>query len=270
MGSPAGEKGRDNIEMQHKVRLTSNYYLGVFEVTQSQYKRFTHSSVFAGNVYFPVDGQMRPRENISWKVVRGADAVWPGKTREQAYNSVSETCFIGGLRTHTGGLKFDLPTEAQWEFACRAGSGSQFPDGTSLTTGIESSWPYLESHARYKNNSGDDSTDKGSSLSTNDATAVVGTYMPNRWGLYDCHGNVYELVLDVAAFDNATYAISNPLGAESDSDASHFCRGGAYNSNYNALMIGAHRDDHVIVSSKDYDYLGFRLCWRFPTPEMAD
>ncbi len=260
MGSPAGEKGRDSIETQHKVRLTSNYYLGVFEVTQSQYKRFTHSSVFEGNVYFPVDGQMRPRENISWKVVRGADAVWPGETREQAYNSVSETCFIGGLRTHTGGLKFDLPTEAQWEFACRAGSGSQFPDGTSLTTGIESSWPYLESHARYKNNSGDDSTDKGSSLSTNDATAVVGTYMPNRWGLYDMLGNVYEMTLDwCVAFSESSEIVDNPYGADSPADSNNkrTMRGGAY---LYAPKDVRSADRYGVTQGMLTRHIGFRMC----------
>ena len=260
MGSPASEKGRDNIETQHKVRLTSNYYLGVFEVTQSQYKRFTHSSVFVGDVYFPVDGQMRPRENISWTVVRGADAVWPGETREQAYNSVSETCFIGGLRTHTGGLKFDLPTEAQWEFACRAGSGSQFPDGTSLATGTESSWPYLESHARYKNNYGADSTDKGSPLSTNEATAVVGTYMPNRWGLYDMLGNVYEMTLDwCVEFSESSEIVDNPHGADNPADSNNkrTMRGGAY---LYAPKDVRSADRYGVAQGQLTRHIGFRMC----------
>ena len=98
----------------------------------------------------------------------------------------------------------------------------------------------------------------------------MGLKVPNRWGLYDCHGNVYELVLDIAAFDTSSDPISDPLGKESDVDESHFCRGGSYDSSYNTLMIGAHRDKHVIPSNIDYEWTGFRLCWRFPTSAITD
>lgn len=261
MGSPTSEKKRDAaLETLHKVRLTSNYYLGVFEVTQSQYERFTDSSVFRKDVYFPVDGQMRPRENIAWTVVRGNNAVWPGATREAAYNSVSKTCFLGGLRAHTGGLKFDLPTEAQWEFACRAGAGTAFPDGTSLVSGSETSWPYLDTHVRYKNNSGNDSTDLNSFVSTNDATAIVGTYLSNRWGLYDMLGNVCEMTLDwCVAYDTSDEVIDDPFGAEAPSDANNMrtMRGGAYLHGPGDVRCA---DRYAVKQNQLTRHIGFRVC----------
>ena len=230
MGSPAGEKARTaDYEVQRKVRLTSNYYLGVFEVTQSQYERFmkTNPSMFK------TDGSMRPVEMVSWENVRGKGSQWPGETRAVAYSSVTASSFFGLLRSHVGGrLKFDLPTEAQWEFACRAGSGAAFPDGTSLVNGSESSWPFLETHGRYKNNSGADSQDGANTLSTNDATSVVGTYLPNRWGFYDMHGNLFEWTLDhYAPYETSESVIDDPCGASNDSEnlgLHRTTRGGSY------------------------------------------
>jgi formylglycine-generating enzyme required for sulfatase activity len=258
MGSPVSEKGRDNIETQHKVRLSSNYYLGVFEVTQSQYKRITGLSTVS--FMFQTDGAMRPAENLSWQNVRGEESFWPGNARADAYNSVSASSFIGKLRKHAGGLGFDLPTEAQWEFACRAGSGGAFPDKTSLATGTESVWPYLESHARYKSNSGNDSTTSGNALSTNDATAVVGTYLPNRWGLYDMLGNVYEMTLDwCVAFSGSSEIVENPYGADTPADTNNkrTMRGGAYL--YAPKDVRAAKR-YGVKQSQAGRNIGFRLC----------
>jgi formylglycine-generating enzyme required for sulfatase activity len=228
MGSPSSEKGHNEYEVQRKVRLTSNYYLGVFEVTQAQYKRFTGEN--PSN--FKTDGAMRPVENISWNNIRGTGAVWPGESSSIAYDSVVPTSFLGKLRAHAGnGLKFDLPTEAQWEFACRAGSGAAFPDGTSLVTGSESSWPFMETHARYINNSAEDAVDSNNTLSTNVATAAVGTYLPSRWGLYDMHGNLFEWTLDhYAEYETAEGVLDDPCGAATDSSNTNkrTTRGGSY------------------------------------------
>ena len=228
MGSPSSEKGHNVYETQRRVRLMSNYYLSVFEVTQAQYKRFTGEN--PSN--FKTDGAMRPVENISWDNIRGTGAVWPGESRSIAYDSVVSTSFLGKLRVHAGnGLKFDLPTEAQWEFACRAGSGAAFPDGTSLSTGSEDSWPFMETHARYKNNSVADATDSNNTLSTNVATAAVGTYLPNRWGLYDMHGNLFEWTLDhYAEYETVDGVLDDPCGAATDSSNTNkrTTRGGSY------------------------------------------
>lgn len=259
MGSPASEKGRDaNYEIQHKVRLTSNYYLGVFEVTQTQYERFmkTNPSMFK------TDGAMRPVEMVSWENVRGKASVWPGETRAAAYASVTASSFLGLLRSHAGGnLKFDLPTEAQWEFACRAGSGAAFPDGTSLAAGSEASWPFLETHGRYKNNSGADSSDAANTLSTNDATSVVGTYLPNRWGFHDMHGNLYEWTLDLyAAYDTSKDITDDPCGSADVEGAggTRTTRGGSYLlPPSSARCAKRYQSGHPGNGSRHF---GFRVC----------
>lgn len=229
MGASASDMGGriPTYEVQRKVRLTSNYYLGVFEVTQSQYERFMN--VNPSN--FKTDGAMRPVENVSWADVRGVTSVWPGETRAAAYGSVTAASFFGKMRAHVGGaLNFDLPTEAQWEFACRAGSGAAFPDGSGLVTGSEESWPYLETHARYKNNYKED-FNGANTLSTNVASAAVGTYLPNRWGFYDMHGNMFEWTLDhYAEYDTSDDIIDNPCGAADSAGNTNkrTTRGGSY------------------------------------------
>lgn len=253
MGSPSLEKGRDSYEALHKVRLTSNYYLGVFEVSQAQYLRFMGHNAS----YFKTDGAMRPVENVSWYQVRGNDAVWPGATRAEAYASVAGTSFCGKMRTHVGGsLKFDLPTEAQWEFACRAGVGAAFPDGSNLSSGSESSWQFLEAHSRYKNNSGLDATIADNALSTNDATAVIGTYLPNRWGFHDMHGNVLEWTLDCyAAYGTTSEIDDDPSGA--DGEEKRTTRGGSYllqpSYERSAKRFGA-------IPANGSRHIGFRVC----------
>ena len=256
MGSPASEEGRSSTyEAQHKVKLISNYYLGVFEVTQSQFARF-----YSNPSFFKTDGDMRPVEGVSWHEVRGSDAIWPGTTRSAAYASVGSTSFLGKFRTHTGGMKFDLPTEAQWEFACRAGSGAAFPDGSNLSTSSEASWPYLETHSRYKNNSGADATTSDNTLSTNDATAAVGSYQPNRWGFYDMHGNVLEWTLDwYEPYDTAGDITENPCGAASDSTNPNkrTVRGGSY-----LLAPYYERSANRYGGTRTHGsrHIGFRLC----------
>ena len=256
MGSPTSEKGRTNIEAQHKVRLLSNYYIGVFEVTQSQALRF-----WGNNSIFKTDGEMRPVEAIRWTNVRGGTAVWPGETVAAAYASVTGDSFLGKLREHTGGLKFDLPTEAQWEFACRAGSGAAYPDGSNLSVGNETSCDFLETHARYKNNSGSDSSSGDNTLSTNDATAAVGTYQPNRWGLYDMFGNVLEWTLDFyAAYDTSVDVADNPCGASKDSSNTEIyrsARGGSYLWAPSSVR-SAYR--YSVKQTTPGRHLGFRLC----------
>ncbi len=256
MGSPTSEKGRNNIEAQHRVRLLSNYYIGVFEVTQSQALRFWNNKS-----YFKTDGEMRPVEAVSWEDVRGKTSVWPGETAAAAYASVASGSFLGNLREHAGGLKFDLPTEAQWEFACRAGSGASYPDGSNLSVGNETSCDFLETHARYKNNSGQDSTAAGNTLSTNDATAAVGTYLPNRWGLYDMHGNLLEWTLDFyAAYDTSADVADNPRRASKDSPKTEVYRSTRGGSYLLAPSSDRSASRYSVKQSQGSRHVGFRLC----------
>ena len=144
MGSPSSEEGRFEDESQHKVTLTKGFWLGKFEVTQAQW-----ASVMGSNPS-RFKGDARPVETVSWS-----------------------DCQIFINRLHAiSGLAVRLPTEAEWEYACRAGS-----TGAVAGTGL------LGEMAWYDMNSENQTHD-------------VGINKPNAWGFYDMHGNVLEWCSD--------------------------------------------------------------------------
>ena len=185
MGSPKDELGRKGDETQHEVTLTKAFYIGVFEVTQKQWERVM--GVWPSTFRNPKTRDERPVETVCYNDIRGAvnGANWP------ATNSVDSASFMGCLRTRTGKL-FDLPTEAQWEFACRAGTETALNSGKNLTD--KWSCPNMADLGRYN-------------VPEKEATIAVGSFQPNAWGLYDMHGNVWEWCLDW----NGSYS-----GAETD------------------------------------------------------
>ena len=212
MGSPQGELGRyasDDREAQHKVTLTKPFYAGVFEVTQKQYELVTGSNPSEHK------GNARPVERVSYNMLRGTDkgTAWP------ANNEVDGTSFFGILRAKTG-LSFDLPTEAQWEFACRAETTTALNSGKNLTSETTSD-ANMDEVGRYRYNQNDGKG--GYSQHT-----TVGSYLPNAWGLYDMHGNVYEWCLD---WYNVSYGGNavDPKGASVGTNRDQ--RGGSWNLN---------------------------------------
>ena len=157
------EPGSFKMNGRYDVILTKPYYIGVFEVTQKQYK------LVKGIVYPSFfQGDNLPAEQVSWNETRGDSSLhnWP------TVKTVDSNSFIGRLQARTG-LKFDLPTEAQWEYAGRAGTMTTYSYG-DIANG-EYMW-YVEN--------------------SEEATHEVGTKLPNAWGLYDMHGNVLEWCLD--------------------------------------------------------------------------
>ena len=147
---------------QYQTTLTKPFYIGIFEVTQKQYELVmgVNPSKFTGG--------KRPVENVSYSMVRGTTigSNWPTSS------AVDSDSLVGKLRTRTH-LDFDLPTEAQWEYACRAGTTSKYYYGDSANG----------NYMWYDSNS-------------SSQTHEVGTTQPNGWGLYDMHGNVWEWCLD--------------------------------------------------------------------------
>jgi formylglycine-generating enzyme required for sulfatase activity len=190
MGSPTGEAGRQSSETEHNVTLTKGFYLGKYEVTQAQYEAVmtgnTNSlsatpSQYSGN-------PNRPVEKVSW------DDVQIFLTR---LNSAEQAA--GRL---PAGWSYVLPTESQWEYACRAGTTTAYSWGATIAT----------SNANYNNTIGQ--------------TANVGQYAANPWGFFDMHGNVWEWTAD----RYGTYPTGNPVidppGAASGS--SRVQRGGSW------------------------------------------
>lgn len=149
------------------ITIDKPYYIGVFEVTSAQ-----HALMKGGS------GDARPQD-VTYDTLRGtsAGALYPDST------AVDATSVIGILRAKTGLTTLDLPTEAQWEYACRAGTTSDYNNGGSTEAD-------LATLGRYKGNQNDGRGGFSRGVTT------VGSYAPNRWGLYDMHGNEYEWCLE--------------------------------------------------------------------------
>ena len=215
--TPFSEDLANDIEKAHQVELTNNYYIGVFELTQAQWAHVTTNATSILPMFRePGDRAMRPMENISYNCLRcAADShtAVGGYYPDVPYTG----SFLDLLRRKTG-IDFDLPSEAQWEFAARAGNGDvRWGNGKAILNTAEDA--NLTSHGRYKFNGGmyadggtiptalseTTPTAVTTRLGSTNATAIVGTYAPNNWGLYDCGGNVSEWCLDWFAADISSY-----------------------------------------------------------------
>ncbi len=195
MGTTLIDANRNYV---HPATLTNSFWCGVFEVTKAQYALVMGDAAASAASVTVSDGNpdgIYPMNNMSAADLRGAGSSYYG----WATDNVADGSFFGVLRAKTG-LAFDLPTETQWEYACRAGSTGEFCD-----PGIPSSGsPGLGNYAYFSSNSGSH-------------TWPVGSKASNAWGLYDVHGNVFEVCLD-AFQDNGTrvtttnYVASNFIG----------------------------------------------------------
>jgi sulfatase modifying factor 1 len=183
MGSPQGEEGRDGDEgPQHQVTLSQGFYLGKTEVTQAQWEKVTGKNPSD----FQNAGPTAPVENVSW-------------------DDCQAFCKEAG-----SGLR--LPLEAEWEYACRAGTTTAFHYGDSLD-------------ASMANFDGDYPYGEGKKGEYRETTIAVGQFKPNAWGLYDMHGNVWEWCQDWIG-DYPAGAVRDPRGP--DSGADRVLRGGGW------------------------------------------
>ena len=176
------------------VTLTNNYYMGVFEVTKAQWsqvmggyreKSDSHNNNFAfTNLFYR---EMRPLEIVAYNEIRTSGSRSTYNAANDFPNPPHGSSFLGIVRQRTH-LDFDLPGEAQWEFAARAGHGAGY-----WGNGQADSTETLKKIGRFNGNGGSTSN---FNCGPENGTAVCGSYAPNDWGLYDMHGNVNEFCLD--------------------------------------------------------------------------
>ena len=253
MGSPTTESGRDSLnEVQRPVAITKPFYIGVFLVTAMQY-----AFVMEDNPAATQNPQL-PRVKASYDTIRGT-----ASTSKNQYNwphdpDVASDSFMGVLRAKCKGWNessqaydkdlsglFDLPTETQWEYACRARTTTPFYG------------PNPQDLGRCAENKSDK---KGGSAYDNGPT-VVGSYLPNGWGLYDMHGNVSDWCRDwfQADLENLDNQVLDPPGPEKGSQ--RVTRGSNYNQTYTKCR-SAYRTSFGAGTASAA--IGFRIVFELP------
>ena len=199
-----------------RVTLSYPFYLGVFEVTQRQWELVRGAWRFAfTNGTFAAT---RPADTISYSDIRGKflGLAWP------LSRIVDSGSFLGRLRARTGMSGFDLPTDAQWEYACRAG-------GTDPCTNLAA---IARVQLAEQRRTAQPSKSRPSGAGADEGTAPVGSYLPNAWGFYDMLGNIGEWVRD--HYDREAPVPDgeqvDPPGPLSSSEERCIFRGGDYRS----------------------------------------
>ena len=268
MGSTTLETKRNAArEDTHQVTLTNNYYIGVYEVTQAQWDLVQPSRLAPSYHNNAADRAMRPVEQVCYNEIRNAANSTTENTAHDWPNDPNPSSFLGKLRTKTGIDDFDLPSEAQWEFAARAGNGdTKWGDGSGILNADKDE--NLDLLGRYERDGG--KVQNGTSYAypeqscgATNGTAIVGSYAPNAWGIYDMHGNVWEWCLDWYADDITAHGgkvnidPATPANTLSGaSGANRVIRGGSWN-----IAAGdcrpAYRSNRA--PSNRYIYYGFRV-----------
>ncbi|MFA6111136.1 MAG: SUMF1/EgtB/PvdO family nonheme iron enzyme [Candidatus Latescibacterota bacterium] len=215
MGSPSTEAGRyDNEGPQHEVTIRNGFWLGRTEVTQGQWQGVMGSAPWSGQSYVQASAN-NPAVYISWYDVQG---------------------LVHALNQSAGDSLYRLPTEAEWEYACRAGTGGRWSFGEEESQ--------LRDYAWYEANAWN---------AGKQYAQPVGTWQGNPWGLYDMHGNVYEWVQDwLGSYGSG--AVTDPPGPSAGSH--RVVRGGSFDGDARytrSARRGYHTPDGRIV------YVGARL-----------
>jgi uncharacterized protein (TIGR02996 family) len=234
MGSPSGEKERGEDEPAHEVEITQPFYLGVFPVTQAQWQAVMGSNPSSFSATGDGKEEVRgldtsdfPVEQVNW---------------EEAQTFLEKWTALSGEKEK--GWKYRLPTEAEWEYACRGGASSSasFSFGNSLSS----------TQANFHGNYPYGGAAKGPYL---ERTSKVGSYRPNAFGLLDMHGNVWEWCSDWYDEDSSGKSPpQDPLGPSSGSF--RVIRGGCwfYEARYCRVASRDRRSPSV-----RHNYLGFRV-----------
>ncbi len=278
IGAPDDEASynyKNDREKQHKVVLTEDFFIGVFEFTQGQWKTIgktlydtQNPSEFSG----AEDSDFRPVDSVSYGChLRGWPDLAGQKTGEKVnwptnsyMHDIVSSRWLSALRSKLKGVPFDLPTEAQWEFACRAGTTTALYSGKNVSIYSSSTpCPNVEELAwtRYA----DVSTLPGGTNQSH----PVGLKKPNAFGLYDMLGNISEWCLNYYSDDISTGGdepYENPCGPGSASgsgvpNGSRVIRGSDWSSTQ-YYTRSAYRNNHRQYESvpiSNGNVLGFRV-----------
>ncbi len=266
MGSPKFEQGHFGDEgPQHQVSV-DGFWMGQFEITWDLYNLFVSRELDGNQISNAEDSEV----NIDVDGVSGATTPYVEMSFGMGIDNYPAICmtqlaavkFCEWLSAMTGRF-YRLPTEAEWEYACRAGTETAFSFGDDSSQ--------LEEYAWYAENS-------------NDKYQEVGSKKPNPWGLYDMHGNVAEWTLDhyiPTVYGQRIAGVSNPL-AEGQKVYPKTVRGGSWMDSPNRLRSAARRPstkkwkkrDPQIPKSKwwhtDAPFVGFRVVRPLKTPNEEE
>jgi formylglycine-generating enzyme required for sulfatase activity len=226
------EAGSFKMGGVYDVTISQRFCIGIFEVTQKQWELIVGRNPVTADKSI---GDQRPVQEIFWNTIRGNSNLynWPSVV------TVDPNSFIGRLRKRTS-LDFDLPTEAQWEYACRAGTTSKYNNGGNAESDLKLVGWYRDNVilARAEN---------------------VGSLRPNNWGLYDMHGNQSEFCLD---WMGSLIAGTDPKGPNSDTSSyvpMRVVRGGSWS--YDASgCTSSYREGKRPSTTDGYITYGFRIC----------
>ena len=217
MGSPPGEAKTEKesaLEKQHTVTIREPFYLGKFELTQAQYEKVmgANPSVHKGDAL--------PVHNVSWQDAQDFCEKLSRLVKRPA----------------------QLPTEAQWEYACRAGTSTAYCSGTSIADLNKVGWHGGTSGGKPH---------------------ACGELAPNAWGVYDMHGNIREFVRDLFA-DAPLADATDPTGPKEGDPKNHVVRGGAYTANAATALncrAAVRRPTEALGAT------GFRIMVPLPAPK---
>lgn len=266
MGSPRSEKGHFGDEgPQHKVYV-DGFWMGKFEITWDLYNLFVSRELDGNQIAKGQDSEV----SIDVDGVSGATTPYVEMSFGMGIDNYPAICmtqlaavkFCEWLSAMTGRF-YRLPTEAEWEYACRAGSDSAFSFGDDESQLGEYAWYVENSNEKYHK---------------------VGTKKPNAWGLHDMHGNVAEWTLDQyipTIYRQRKSEVKNPL-EYGEKVYPKVVRGGSWMNNINRLRSAARRPsskkwkerDPQIPKSKwwhtDAPFVGFRVVRPFDTPSEEE
>ena len=276
----------------HTAILTKPFYMAVFELTQEQMYLIKGSYGVAGQIFTGGNRKLRPTID-TYALLRGSGTVSPTINWPLTGSAVAEDSDIWKIRKNTGSDGFDIPTESEWEYVCRTGGTASgfWNDASDAGISLDTAFTTLvngnaaaERLGRYQHNGGMVKTDNGGGTYTYTeadkssdeslGTAVVGSYLPNAWGIYDMHGNVAEWCLDARyAGDTPYYAWVKDSVVVDDAGATianwtaytaRIHRGGKWSSDAAGCAIPLRKYSNQSQGN------GVRLCWRFPTPAQAE